>query len=384
MTVVPAREEGKRSAPLLKTPDSVLEWARANTGFTSKDYFAKWSNEDLKAALEEGIAKPAFGKNQEALHVLIMEWTRRDPDAAWLWLKQLRSESQRMFLSAGLAMGWPMERAAEGLELAAANPEIFSAGRMKSQRIFIRKAVETAALEGPSRVEEILKALEEEQVGSIGGEVKFPEGFDFRGLFQSAAMLDMLRAGKCNFATVAWMKADPESAFQRLLEVEKGSAPDPRQPLGSRLLMAMSPYVDSDAATSQGEWMGKRIASLDPAEQRAIAMNFATGMRGTPAVLAKFLASMPEGQSRDEAALLAASGVRSDGISAVVAFLDAASQSADRVGALRDRLSKKRLSWNLEVSEQKQDAFLRDKLQSWNATPAEIDEMIRMAKEATK
>ncbi|WP_367873950.1 hypothetical protein [Luteolibacter sp. Populi] len=377
-----AKEDGRKSsAPLLKTPAEFVEWARSSAEAGSGRFFEGWSNEDLKAALEEGIGKPAFGASQGALHALMMEWTKRDPDAAWRWLGQMRSESRRAMLSAGLAMGWPAERAREGLELAISHSEVFMTGRHATCQIFVRRALEASAADGPAGVEETLKRLREEKLAVTPELIKFPKGFDFKALFQSPAMLELLAERKGRFATGAWMKDDPEAAFQRLLEVDKGTDPQRGLSLGSGLLTTFSSSADSAEAAAQGEWMGKRIARLDPAEQKAIATSFVQGMRGTPVILREFLEAMPEGQARDDAALSAASSVRADGISAALDFLDTASGSSARVETLQDLLSKKQANWNLDLPAQEQEKFLRDKLQSWRASPEQTAEIIRLMQE---
>ena len=376
----PAREEAKRpSGPSLKTAAEFAEWAQSNSEAGPGRFFEEWSDEDLKAALEEGIGKPAFGESQGALYALMIEWTKRDPDAAWQWLEQVRSESRRVQLSAGLAMAWPAQRAGEGLDLAISHPEVFMTGRHATSQIFVRKALEAAAAEGPVGVDEMLKKLRDKKLSITPEPIKFPEGFDFKALFQSPGMLGLLAEGMGKFATGPWMKSDPEGAFQRLLEIDREAKPDSR--LGSGLLAALPSSPDSAEAAALGQWMGKRITSLDAADQQAIATRFVSGMRRKPAILAEFFKAMPEGQVRDDAALLAASGVRLDGIRAALDFLDTASETSARVETLRELFTKKEASWNLDLPVQKQEQFLRDKLQSWKASPEQTEEIIRLKKE---
>ncbi|HEY1121143.1 MAG TPA: hypothetical protein VGE67_06065, partial [Haloferula sp.] len=71
---------------------------------------AAWTNEELEAALNEGLKTPGaaveFGKVQSIMGHLLREWMKRDFDSALKWFEGMTSESVRGGLSVCIAMGW--------------------------------------------------------------------------------------------------------------------------------------------------------------------------------------------------------------------------------------------------------------------------------------
>lgn len=371
--------EDKAAVRSLRTPADFAEWARSAAKEEPGQSFAGWSNEELKAALDEGITKPFFGTNQLALRLLLAEWTRREPDAAWQWLLALRSESTRTQLSTSIASAWPRERGAEGLEMALAHPEIFASGRIMTSQPLVQKALEFAARSGPDAVEEMLVKIAGGGLQFGWMPFQFPQGFDFDALSRKPEMLRLLSESKALFATRSWMKADPEAAFSRLLEINR----EAKSPLGNALTPILTAFGDNQEVLGHAQWIAKRLGELDEAEQRQIGTAFARRVHLRPAVLREFLLAMPEGEARDEAALVATRNVSLE-VGASIGYLDAVTDPAARIEALQTLLSTKGLRWGYDLSSAELEKLLQEKLGAWNASTEQTAELLRMAKEVSK
>ena len=376
----------KKTAPL-RTPEDLARWTRdradtvTDLGFSYGSHeseLAAWSTDELRAALVQGITDPAvvrYGAASKSLDALMSEWTRRDPDAAWAWLRQLPSAVMRAKLGGALARAWPADRAEEAFGFVIGHPDYFAYDGGYGYSPIIHKSFESAAARGPAAVDALMDLIRKNNMQYPIEGMKFPPGFDFAAWARSPATAAFLARADKHFFADAWMNQSPEEAFDGLIALnrEKGSAITDGLFQGLRRFNEKEPEVMAERARR----IGARTASLPPEEQSLILQAAAKDLSGDPELLHAYTGAIPDAELRAEANRTAASLMVSKDIPEALTFLEAGSTAEARLDLLEEYLlarPKDSFGWITGESEQQ----IRHTLARWNAEPARIDDLIKI------
>ena len=385
----PARTETARKPFNLHTPEDFARWTTeraatvTSTGSIFSSYeseLADWSAEELRAALAQGILDPAtvsYGAASKALAALMAEWTRRDPDAAWEWLKSIPSDQMRAKLGSSLARAWPAERAEEALGFVVEHPDYFQHDGGYGYAPIIHKAFESAAARGPAALEALMVLIRENRMQCPIEGLKFPPGFDFAAWARSPITAGFLAKADKHFFTDAWMNQSPEEAFDGLIAFNREKGTELSNDLFSGLtrISMEEPEVMADRARR----IGVKTGGLPEEEQRLLIQASAKELSGDPGVLRAYITAIPDPGMRSEANLTAASFMMWKDIPEALVFLEAGSAPEERLALLDDYLAaraKDAFGWLNGDTEQR----ARDILASWNTDPARIDQLITTMK----
>lgn len=176
---------------------------------------AEWTDEEIIAALKESVANPALhglpGEKENATLVLLMEWMRRDVDAAAKWFDGLPSTMLKAQLAGTVSWSWPADRADDGLAFMVANEELFRIGR--GGELFT-KAMNSAIAKGPAAVNRLLRVARENKLQSFSSTADFPKGFDFQSIADGGELEDAMRRDARHPVMLAWAKQDRDGAYQ--------------------------------------------------------------------------------------------------------------------------------------------------------------------------
>ncbi|QJE95457.1 hypothetical protein [Luteolibacter luteus] len=377
----------KKAAPP-RTPEELARWTRERTGlvtdlgysYGSEPPLTDWSTDELRAALAQGITDPAvvrYGSASKALHALMSEWTRRDPDAAWEWLQQLPSAVMRAMLGSALAKAWPADRAEEAFGFVVEHPDYFAYDGGYSYSPIIQKSFESAAARGPDAVDALMDLIQKNGMQYPIEGMKFPAGFDFAACARSPVTAAFLkRAGKHFFAD-AWMNQSPEEAFDGIIALnrENGTPITSGLFLGLKRLNEKEPEVMAERARR----IGAQTGSLSSEEQALIIQAAAKDLSGEPALLRAYTNAIPDAETRAVANLTAASLMVSKDVPQALIFLEAGSAPETRLDLLEEYLTarpKDAFGWINGADEQ----GIRQTLTTWNASPERIDDLIKIIK----
>lgn len=387
-----AREEGRKQARTLRTPEDFAQWAQERAGtlkrrglgleFEPNDAkLAEWSADELKRALEQGLRDPAcvrYGPQVKAMHSLLEEWTRRDADAAWEWFTAVPAEHMRWRLCSGIVLGWPRERAEEGVELVIAHRDHFEGGGGYGYSPLVSRAMEVAAERGPEAVEALLLRLRDQDMQFSVEALKFPARFDFAAAVRRPLLAKSLESdGARNYLVDAWMSQSPEAAFEGLLTLNREKGWD----LPKNLFSGFLRYTETDPPlmAERARKLGLFAGTLPEEEQRQILQAGVEKLSGSPELLREFAAALPDPALRREANLEAAAGLVAKDLPEALAFLEAGSDPAERLEYLETFLADRPAGSSGYLNGESEEA-VRKTLAAWGSDAARIDELVATMK----
>jgi hypothetical protein len=344
-----------------------------------------WSDDELRAALDEALADPsgalASGQAHTVTGWLIAEWMSRDPDGVVRWFEGLGSEAKKRRLAGSLGSHWPNDRAEEGLAMVIRNREFFDSSSGVSSWAFVQLAIGSAAQRGPAAVDAVLARLRTFQLDPrYGSPTSFPEGFDFPALAASPAAAAFVAEGNAFFAG-QWMKEDPEGAFgyfKQYLTLQGES----RVGMLFHDVLPRSGPVDLDAAKVRAEWLASNLAPLELDDRAKIARDAVGDLSEHPAVLGGFVAALEDPEVRADVSRAAAIRLLDSGIGTAMDFFEAAGDEGERL-LLLEKATLDRPEWRAWIRE-KDERVLRERLAAWNTPPERVEAIVRSVKEVTE
>lgn len=180
---------------------------------------AEWTDGEIIAALKESVANPALhgipGDKGNATLFLLMEWMRRDVDAAAEWFDGLPSTMLKAQLAQTISENWPEDRAEEGFSYLLANEEIFKLSRGHD---LFAKAMNSAFKKGPAAVSQVLKAARTANLNTFHGIPEFPSGFDFQAVADGGELGPAILKNRFHPVLRAWAQQDRDAAYRWTLE----------------------------------------------------------------------------------------------------------------------------------------------------------------------
>lgn len=332
------------------------------------DLVASWTTEEIHAALDESLTNKDFLLKSNGAHhlalTLLVEWLKRDCDAAVAWFVGIKSSAVKTDMIMQLSYYWPPEQAEKGVRFIIDHPELLNGSSGWS---IISKAIIKQAENGPEAVIGVLRELREGKVGvDFDNTIKFPESFDFATLMRSDEVRRIRDAGQGRALIRAWHAQDREAAFQWLLENE-----------GGRALHVITSSPEGEVPGNL-KWIGGKYSSLD-ATQRA---EFRNGIEpgyvwGSDRVLT-LSASAGDASSADELRGVAAQFVYAGRMGDAIAILAEVPDATRRLEILENATPQGDLAKNHRRKEftPEDEARLRKQLADWNAPDSRIETII--------
>lgn len=344
--------------------DDFEKWAtgaaRLSGPFSGK--WKEWSDEELRAALDEGVKDPGAAMDltpeRKVMSALLGEWMRRDPDSALAWFEGMVSESMRWGLVSSVSENWPPDRAEEGLEYVIAHRDWFESDDSSGSARLIRGVIDEAAKEGAEAVGELLGKLRENRLDwQFGDGWQFPPDFDFSALAKHPEVAGM----KTMFFAGIWMSRDPEGAFAHLIGgVPPGDAKV--RGLFNDVLPRNGPAKREEAA-ARVDWLTEKIRSLPDGERTEIASRISMAI-DDPETRGRFVGGVDDEAARKAVIPESMDLMGRRGARELLSFVDHAFEGEARLDALEDM----KPGVMRDASEAAR-AVLEAKLAEWNAPP---------------
>ncbi|WP_367871553.1 hypothetical protein [Luteolibacter sp. Populi] len=373
--------------PRLRTPDDFKSWAASRAPrleahvnwYTSyQAELGAWSPQDIRAALDQGIHDPAvilsMSPESKALHALLSEWTRRDPDAAWAWLESLPSATMRWQLAGSIAAGWPAERAEEALELVLAHRDSFENSKGYSHSPIVQKAFDAAAARGPAACDAMLARLRAQGLTASFG-TDFPAGFDFAALVRLPTAAEELAEGRATHILDAWMARDPQAALDYMVSMNREQGAE----ITRNLFSGFNRTQGGAERTERAARLGAAIARLPELEQHQIVEAATTELWAGPGNLKAFIGAIPDAALRGRAQLAAARELITKDPPAALEYLEAGTDPANRLELLQEMLAarpKEATAYNPFYRQREQ--AVRKTLAAWNTPPERADAFVKL------
>lgn len=152
------------------------------------DLLAEWTEDELKAALEEALTLPrcliTLGRERYLPSKLIGAWVKKNPDAVAAWIEGIRSSEIKDAMVRGALHNWPRDRAMEGIDFLLKHH--WKPGTSYGIH-FIPGVLEDKAREGAGEMSRLLDLLNEAEVGISIESLDLPVDFDYHELIGSDA-----------------------------------------------------------------------------------------------------------------------------------------------------------------------------------------------------
>ena len=144
------------------------------------DLLAEWTENELKAALDEALTLPrcftTMGGERHLPSRLIGAWVKKNPDAVAAWIEGIRSSEIKDAMVRGALHNWPRDRAMEGIEFLLTHH--WKPGTAYGIQ-FIPGVLEDKAREGAGEMSRLLDRLNEAEVGISIESLDLPVDFDY-------------------------------------------------------------------------------------------------------------------------------------------------------------------------------------------------------------
>jgi hypothetical protein len=339
---------------------------------------SKWTETELQAALDEGLKDPGIalqGPVSSTLHHLLEEWTSRNPAAAVEWWKSIASEVTKGNLALALSNGWPPERAAEGLDLVAANRSLFFSPQGMRCHHIMGLATNAAFAQGAAAADAHLARLREERLPQIIQPLDFPPGFDFAAFSRAPEMSRMLAGSQARTFCQTWLLRDPDAAIDQLLERHRSEGIG----LGDSLFAnfyGMRTY-DPGAPGLAGMLAGK-ISALGEEERLRIAMAGVETMAREPAAMEAFVKGLTDPAVKRAVALDAMPTTMTEDVGTAFRLLASEEDLDQRLDQLGTALKQRMVIVDKPISPG-DEKILRDTLATWSVPGEKIEALLGIA-----
>lgn len=358
---IPARE---RPAP---TTAGLLEdskaWGKNATEKGGNPYsgeVAKWTDEEIRSALEESLKNRDFlldtRKARWIASALLAEWMKRDCVAAREWFLTIPPLVRNGMMTIFFARAWPAEHGSEGLAFVKANPQVFE--NVSPWPILV-KNVEASAAGGPASVIELIGELDKLKLRIPSeDQASFPEHFDFSGLVKSPEMLALLKSGHGKFFLSAWYAQDRDACFDWV--IRDGDVSD---------LTAMV-ATEAEKSLDGVHWLGAKYEAMSPDQRQSMEWRIPAG---SPEFILDLSAGIRNEAAADTLRSVSADWVFRGKVAEAMEVLGTMKDPARRVEALeksdRGQIRSRGRREDFRPLTEGDEQILRRHLQEWNATP---------------
>lgn len=382
-TATPSNERRDSSPAPAKRPHDAREltaWIQQKIGAdpAAVTELSKWTETELQAALDEGLKDPGIalqGPVSSILHHLLKEWTSRNPAAAAEWWKSIASEVTKGNLALALSNGWPPERAAEGLDLVAANRNFFFSPQGIRCHHIIGLATNAAFAQGAAEADAHLARLREERLPRILRPLDFPPGFDFAAFSRAPEMSRMLAGSQARTFCQAWLLRDPDAAIDHLLERHRNEGIDLDDSLFANFY-GMRTY--DPGAPGLADMLAGKISALGEEERLRIAMAGVETMAREPAAIEAFVKGLTDPDVKRAVALDAMPTMMTEDLGTAFRLLASEDNLDQRLDQLGTALKQRAVIVDKPISAG-DEKILRDTLATWSVPGEEIETLLGIA-----
>ncbi len=331
------------------------------------DELADWTNDEIRAALEESLVHPEaalnFGRGSPLTIWLLKEWIRRDFDEVLAWFGQVPSWKQAR-LSGALGHNWPAERAAEGLDFVRKNRDWFPSPPWA----LLVKNVEQHAGNGAAAVDELLRTFAEERY-QLGAQnpIDFPAGFDFAALVEKPGFQGIRGSGLASVVLRSWFGQDREAAFDWVF------ANDGATGVGSLMNNPATGGSQKDVA-----WVAGKVEGMEPDARAGFLRELTPGWMRGPTGLEWFLSGVSDEGFKAEVIALAPQLVFGGRAHQALPMLEQLPDPATRIRLLENASPAEvfQQSRHMRRFPESDKALLREKLAEWNASETQIESIL--------
>ncbi|WP_035601782.1 hypothetical protein [Haloferula sp. BvORR071] len=345
---------------------------KARTYDPYKDLWATWTNAEIRAALDQSLVHPecltTTGSGMGVVNSLLKELLKRDTDAAVAWFDSIAFEGAKKRFVYTIPSAWPEERAAAGLDFLLGHRSLFPGSVGWS---ILAKNIQASATQGPAGVEGMLTRLKQEGFSlDFENSLRFPEGFDFKGLFEGQVWQGLDEGGVRESAVRAFRQQDPEGAFAWLLEKQ-----------GVAGLGLSEWYGYEDPGSERLAWLGKRIEALDATQQSEyFEKTQAEWVRMPDAAVTSFAKEVRSPAMQELLRKAVVQQIYAGNTRGSLAALEALGEPAERLRALEEATPGELFASGHRPMSPADEAFIRSKLTAWNADAARIQSIVDQLK----
>ena len=337
---------------------------------------ASWGDEEIRKALDEIVASPESvldsGPGHELARNLIAEWMRRDLSAALAWFESIPSELTRGELSGSVSFNWPAEKAEEGLAYAAKHPGFFSGNGGSNSWKIVNRAIGSAAKRGPDAVAACLALVRENGLLLSGDPAEFPPGFDFAALAANPEVALLREKHERIFFADAWLRQDPEAAFEAITASALTRDGNPVRDLFSTGGSKQSAGEIEMRARLLADWLG----NTDADSRRGLIEKSVKEIVMRSDILEALVKNLAEPGDRELVHAEAFCSIRSIGTAAALTHLEAYGDPTARLELLESFEARKPVVFGRGKMTSEEEGVLRRKLAEWGASPEKTERIV--------
>lgn len=333
----------------------------------SSEVVADWTEEEIREALDDAVSRADFALNSHgyeyAAQVLLQEWVSRNPDAAVAWFDGLRVPATQRKLAFCMSMGWPAERASEGLDFAISHKDLFT---VISPWVIVEKNVVAEASKGPAELAKLIERLSAEGFEmDVLMEASLPEGFNFAGFMESDAYQKNKSAQLLSSMSADWLSRDIPAAADWLMK-HGGTEELVRATKGNKFMLNSQLWGG----------MGNVVKELPVAQQREFLHGVQAALEWNPPGAENFVKAMSGSPISDEIHESAANVILNGYVVSAVTILEGIDDPARRVSILESLAQPDAPSVRASKRSAEEKDYLKQSLSAWGATAQQSETIL--------
>lgn len=333
---------------------------------------AGWSDEEIRAALDETLPKPEWllshSPTIDVAQALFDEWTKRDFDAALAWFSSMQSGSQQRELADILSERWPATRNAEALDFLRKYSDLFPFHKKMG---IVSKGIEAEAAKGPQALADLLGILKSESLLYDGGgtaNIKVPEGFDFGALAATDGFRNVWGTAEGRTLLYKWVGQDREAALAWIVATK-----------GAVAASEIASPGPGGKLKEHYAWLGQKMEGWAEADRKGFldsAVKQWSGIRfdEVPDALVALSVGAKDPATADEVRAMGIQGIYLGKTADVLPLLEAM-DPARRIDALSNALPLRHGGFRENFGPADEE-LLRLKLGEWQAKPEQIETIV--------
>ena len=174
------------------------------------DLLAEWTEDELKAALNEALTLPRcltrMGGDRRLPWLLIGAWVKKNPDAVAAWIEGIRSSETKEEMVREALRNWPEDQALEGVDFLIKHQ--WQPGKCYRTK-FVPRALEDMARIGADELSGLLDRLASAKIRLSLESLDLPAEFDFATLVSSDGFRAHDQEGFQDVVFSGWQDSKP-------------------------------------------------------------------------------------------------------------------------------------------------------------------------------
>ncbi|QJE94404.1 hypothetical protein [Luteolibacter luteus] len=341
----------------------------SSPGFNAyEEVVADWTTAEIRAALEASLKHPGCllsdGPASELPASLLGVWMKRDLDAALAWMEALETGTMKRKLLQGMASRWPLERAAEGVDYLASHRDSFPG---VSGSLILNKAIQHSTGEGPEAVKVMIRKIQDAglEFANLGEELKVPEDFNFQTLMDSPELDLIWENGIGEEFARQWFAQDREAAYAWT-----------QRKHGLESVFNLTYRVGGNLRADM-QWLGGKVEAMNADQQEVFFGSVDSAFRYSPSFAGLLVEGLKDPALQEQTLLrYGAAALNGPAVPDALALLEKVSEPSKRIAAIQQVLSAAEgegIERKIYLNAKSHGEFLRRKLGEWQATPEQIE-----------